>query len=283
MTRRGSGRRVAPRRPDRGDLGGAAGVSSRRWSAASASGGGCTTRSSRPSATARASSSRCSASRASASRGSCRSSSAIWPASALVARGRCLPYGEGITFWPLLEAVKEAVGLDESDSPERGPREARRRASGPRTMPSSSPSGWRRRSGWPRPAAGREEGFAAVRDALRGARAPTAARPRLRRHPLGRGRRSSTCVEHLADSVRESRRSCSSAWRGPSCSTCDPAGAAGKLNATTVAARAALRRGVQPPDREPRRRAGLADEVAAADRRAPPRATRSSSRRCSRC
>ncbi|MGZ4386093.1 MAG: BTAD domain-containing putative transcriptional regulator [Gaiellaceae bacterium] len=35
---------------------------------------------------------------------------------ALVARGRCLPYGEGITFWPLLEAVKEAVGLEDSDS-----------------------------------------------------------------------------------------------------------------------------------------------------------------------
>ena len=35
---------------------------------------------------------------------------------ALVVRGRCLPYGEGITFWPLLEAVKEAVGLDDEDS-----------------------------------------------------------------------------------------------------------------------------------------------------------------------
>ena len=39
-------------------------------------------------------------------------------AEALVARGRCLPYGEGITFWPLLEAVKEAVGLDDADSPQ---------------------------------------------------------------------------------------------------------------------------------------------------------------------
>ena len=37
---------------------------------------------------------------------------------ARVARGRCLPYGEGITFWPLLEAVKEAVGLDDADTPE---------------------------------------------------------------------------------------------------------------------------------------------------------------------
>ena len=29
---------------------------------------------------------------------------------ARVARGRCLPYGEGITFWPVLEVLKEAVG-----------------------------------------------------------------------------------------------------------------------------------------------------------------------------
>ena len=36
----------------------------------------------------------------------------------VVASGRCLPYGEGITYWPLLEAVKEAVGLDDSDSRE---------------------------------------------------------------------------------------------------------------------------------------------------------------------
>ena len=33
----------------------------------------------------------------------------------VVLRGRCLPYGEGITFWPLLEAVREAVGITESD------------------------------------------------------------------------------------------------------------------------------------------------------------------------
>jgi DNA-binding SARP family transcriptional activator/tetratricopeptide (TPR) repeat protein len=38
-------------------------------------------------------------------------------AEALVTSGRCLPYGEGITFWPLLEAVRGAVGLDDTDSP----------------------------------------------------------------------------------------------------------------------------------------------------------------------
>jgi DNA-binding SARP family transcriptional activator/tetratricopeptide (TPR) repeat protein len=37
---------------------------------------------------------------------------------ALIVRGRCLPYGEGITYWPVLEAVKEAAGIDDTDSPE---------------------------------------------------------------------------------------------------------------------------------------------------------------------
>jgi predicted ATPase len=36
----------------------------------------------------------------------------------LVARGRCLPYGEGITFWPVLEAVRDVAGLDDADTPE---------------------------------------------------------------------------------------------------------------------------------------------------------------------
>jgi DNA-binding SARP family transcriptional activator/tetratricopeptide (TPR) repeat protein len=36
---------------------------------------------------------------------------------ALVARGRCLPYGEGITYWPILEAVRDVAGLDDIASP----------------------------------------------------------------------------------------------------------------------------------------------------------------------
>jgi class 3 adenylate cyclase/tetratricopeptide (TPR) repeat protein len=31
--------------------------------------------------------------------------------------GRCLPYGDGITFWPLAEAVKEAAGIRDQDTP----------------------------------------------------------------------------------------------------------------------------------------------------------------------
>src|SRR5579871_4297392 len=33
-------------------------------------------------------------------------------------RGRCLPYGRGITFWPLVEIVRDAAGIAEEDSPE---------------------------------------------------------------------------------------------------------------------------------------------------------------------
>ena len=37
---------------------------------------------------------------------------------ATVLRGRCLPYGDGITFWPLAEMVKQAAAISESDGPE---------------------------------------------------------------------------------------------------------------------------------------------------------------------
>jgi DNA-binding SARP family transcriptional activator/class 3 adenylate cyclase/tetratricopeptide (TPR) repeat protein len=37
---------------------------------------------------------------------------------ALIARGRCLPYGEGITYWPLMEALKDTLGLDDGFSQE---------------------------------------------------------------------------------------------------------------------------------------------------------------------
>jgi len=33
-----------------------------------------------------------------------------------VVSGRCLSYGDGITYWPLAEALKSAAGIDESDS-----------------------------------------------------------------------------------------------------------------------------------------------------------------------
>jgi class 3 adenylate cyclase/tetratricopeptide (TPR) repeat protein len=36
---------------------------------------------------------------------------------ATVLRGRCLPYGEGITFWPLAQMVRQAAGIHEGDGP----------------------------------------------------------------------------------------------------------------------------------------------------------------------
>ncbi len=38
-------------------------------------------------------------------------------ATATVLRGRCLPYGDGITFWPLLEVVQMASGILDDDAP----------------------------------------------------------------------------------------------------------------------------------------------------------------------
>jgi class 3 adenylate cyclase/tetratricopeptide (TPR) repeat protein len=38
-------------------------------------------------------------------------------ASAGVLRGRCLPYGRGITFWPLVEIAREAAAIQDGDGP----------------------------------------------------------------------------------------------------------------------------------------------------------------------
>ena len=35
-----------------------------------------------------------------------------------VVRGRCLSYGDGITFWPIIEAVRDAAGIGADDSPD---------------------------------------------------------------------------------------------------------------------------------------------------------------------
>jgi class 3 adenylate cyclase/tetratricopeptide (TPR) repeat protein len=41
-------------------------------------------------------------------------------AGATVLRGRCLPYGEGITYWPVAEMVKQAAGITDDDPAEAG-------------------------------------------------------------------------------------------------------------------------------------------------------------------
>ncbi|HET7693182.1 MAG TPA: AAA family ATPase [Gemmatimonadota bacterium] len=37
---------------------------------------------------------------------------------ATIVRGRCLPYGDGITFWPLSEMARIVAGVDQGDTPE---------------------------------------------------------------------------------------------------------------------------------------------------------------------
>ena len=53
---------------------------------------------------------------------------------ARLVRGRCLPYGDGITFWPLAEVVREAAGITNEDSPARRD-PAHRPAAGARAAP----------------------------------------------------------------------------------------------------------------------------------------------------
>ncbi len=56
------------------------------------------------------------------------------PSRAFALEGRCLPYGDGITFWPLAEALKNAAGIvNEDDADEARSRSSRRSRSRPAT------------------------------------------------------------------------------------------------------------------------------------------------------
>ena len=120
-------------------------------------------------ASARATCSRCSDRRASGRHGSCRSSCASLDDVAVV-HGRCLSYGEGITYWPVVEVVKQAR------------RTRGRSPTGPRAMRSRSCSA--------RPTSrGRNAGSdrLGVSQVARGQGRRGAAHLPVRRHPVGRG------------------------------------------------------------------------------------------------
>ena len=71
-----------------------------------------------------------------------------------VLRGRCLPYGDGVTFWPLAEIVREAAGItDEDPLDSRSPRSPTSRGAWPvgPTIRRRSPTGSPRRSACPPP------------------------------------------------------------------------------------------------------------------------------------
>ena len=107
------------------------------------------------------------------------------PDETLVARGRCLPYGDGITFWPVLEAVKEAAGIAEGDSADAA-------CSKLTTLLEGDPDAdlvaqrVAELTGLTETIGGVDEGADAVRATVRGSRPQPSRRPSLRRYPLGR-------------------------------------------------------------------------------------------------
>ena len=111
---------------------------------------------------------------------------------ARVVQGRCLSYGEGITYFPVVEVIKQ---LDTRRGPIR---------------PSAAAIAVAAR--------GERRGDLAGRDRLgvpQAARAGGAARGRVRRHPVGRG--DVPRPGRARRAVLDGRAAaCSSAWRGPS-------------------------------------------------------------------
>ena len=99
--------------------------------------------------------------------------------------GRCLSYGEGLTFWPLREVVEELAGSDDGESSE----EAQARIA--RLLPADDDTATivervAGALGLSDAAAYPAETFWAVRKLLEAAAARAAARGPLRGHPLGR-------------------------------------------------------------------------------------------------
>jgi DNA-binding SARP family transcriptional activator len=150
---------------------------------------------------------------------------------ALVAHGRCLSYGDGITYWPLLEAVRGTVGLDDTDSPD----EARAkliRALGEEHNAELVAQRVAEMIGLVEAAGGAEEGFAAVR---------TLFEVLARTQPLALvfddihwGEETFLdLVEHLADSVRGAPILLLCLAR-PELLDVRPSWAGGKLNATST-------------------------------------------------
>ncbi len=105
-------------------------------------------------------------------------------ASATVLRGRCLSYGEGITFFPLAEVIHQAAGILEGEPPDAA------RAKLAASLADTA-DGERIASlvgglfGWSPPGA-TEDSFWAVRKVLEHLARERPGRRRLRRHPLGR-------------------------------------------------------------------------------------------------
>ena len=103
---------------------------------------------------------------------------------ATVVAGRCLSYGEGLTFWPLREVVQELAGSDDGESSEQA------QADIERLLPANADTATAVERvagalGLSDVAASPQETFWAVRMLLEAAAARRAARGPVRGHPLG--------------------------------------------------------------------------------------------------
>jgi MoxR-like ATPase len=141
---------------------------------------------------------------------------------ATVLRGRCLPYGEGITFWPLAEMLREAGGITESDGRTARSRSSRRcssRTRRPRDRRDDRAPDGPDGNAWPR-----RGGVLAVRRLVA---ALAAARP-LVLLPRRRALAEATLLELVRTSpaTRSLSRSCCSSSAGSwTCSSAAPTGA----------------------------------------------------------
>ena len=200
-------------------------------------------------------------------------------------QGRCLPYGEGITFWALGEIVKAEAGILESDSaevaaakleavvsPEEPERQWLRAAAG---------AAGRGRGGFAGGAAGAVHGLAALpRGAGRGAARPCS----CSRTCTGRTRRCSRSWSIWPSGPRGCRCS-SSARRGRSCTSGIPAGrrdcATRRRSTSAALAIEETAELVSAPARERPCSAGGARSERCSSGRAATRSTRRSSCACS--
>ena len=146
--------------------------------------------------------------------------------------GHCLPYGEGITYWPLTEVVREILRTQTAPDAESSstaiaellPDEEKAELIAELILEalglgSTVPARVRRRPG---------RCASCSRRSLSAARSWSSSTT-----CSGPSRRSSTSST-TSRSSRATRRSCWSAWRGSSCSTDYPDWAGGKLNATSL-------------------------------------------------
>ena len=121
---------------------------------------------------------------------------------ATILRGRCLSYGEGITYWPIAEIVRDAAAIDEADTAEAARARLRALVEGERDADVIA-ARVASAIGLSVGTASQEESFWAIRKVLEHVARERPARRHHRGHPLGR---TDAARPHRAHRRLESRR-----------------------------------------------------------------------------